>query len=137
MFGLMRPFDSAEYNYMLRSIEDIYERFITIVSEGRDLPKERVDEIGQGRVWTGTDALQIGLVDEIGTLDDAISYAATLAGFEDPASWSVSAVPAPQTTMEMMMSSINGPKEDYAVRLQKYLSEPRILASMPIELKFL
>ncbi|MBO7644386.1 MAG: signal peptide peptidase SppA [Bacteroidales bacterium] len=137
MFGLMRPFDQAEYNYMLRSIEDIYDRFTTIVAEGRDLPKERVDEIGQGRVWTGTDALQIGLVDEIGTLQDAVAYAASLAGLDDPASWNVTAVPAPQTMMEMMISSMNGPKEDYAVSLKEYLSQPRILARMPVEIKFL
>ena len=137
MYGMMRPFDQAEYDYMLRSIEDIYDRFTTIVSEGRDLPKERVDEIGQGRVWTGTDALGIGLVDEIGTLDDAITYAASLAGLDDPASYSVSAYPAPQTMMQMMMSSLNGPKEDYSVRLQKYLSKPRIEARLPIEIRFL
>lgn len=137
MYGMFRALDKQEYDYMLRSIEDIYDRFTTIVSEGRDLPKERVDEIGQGRVWTGTDALGIGLVDEIGTLQDAVAYAASLAGLDDPASWSVTAVPAPQTMMEMMMASMKGPKEDYAVRLQKYLSEPRIVARLPIELKFL
>ena len=137
MYGMFRPFDKDEYNYMLRSIEDIYDRFTTIVSEGRDLPKERVDEIGQGRVWTGTDALQIGLVDEIGTLEDAIAYAASLASLDDPASWSVSAYPAPMTTMQMMMSSLKGPQEDYAVKLQKYLSKPRIEARLPIEIRFL
>ena len=66
MTRLTRPFDQAEYNYMLRSIEAIYDKFTTIVAEGRNLEKKRVDEIGQGRVWAGTDALQIGLVDEIG-----------------------------------------------------------------------
>ena len=137
VYGMFRPLDNSEYNYILRSIEDIYDRFTTIVSEGRDLPKERVDEIGQGRVWTGSDALQIGLVDEIGTLEDAVTYAASLAGLDDASSWSVTPYPAPQTMMEMMMSSLNGPKEDYAVRLQRYLSEPRILARMPIDLRFL
>ncbi|MBO4742857.1 MAG: signal peptide peptidase SppA [Bacteroidales bacterium] len=137
MFGLMRPFDQTEYNYMLRSIEGIYDKFTTIVSEGRDLPKERVDEIGQGRVWTGADALEIGLVDEIGTLDDAIAYAASLAGIDDPASVSVRAFPAPQTVMEMMMSSMNGPKEDYAVRLAKELTQPRTLARLPFDPIFL
>ena len=136
MFGLVRPFDQAEYNCMLRSIEDIYDRFTTIVSEGRELPKDRVDEIGQGRVWTGADALGIGLVDELGTLEDAVGYAASLAGLDDPASWSVKAVPAPPTMMEALVSSINGPKEDYSVRIRKELSEPRILARMPYELKF-
>ena len=80
MFSMMRPLDAAEVNYITRSIEAGYDKFITLVSEGRDMPKEKVDEIGQGRVWTGADALGIGLVDEIGTLSDAIAYAAVAAG---------------------------------------------------------
>lgn len=104
MYGLMRPFDAAEYNYMLRSIEDIYDRFTSIVSEGRGIPKETVDEIGQGRVWTGSDALSINLVDEIGTLEDAVKYAAVAAGDPDLANWKVKGYPQPQTQMDMLMS---------------------------------
>ena len=137
-YGLMRPFDKDEYNYMLRSIEDIYTRFTKIVAEGRDLAVERVDEIGQGRVWTGRDALGLGLVDELGTLEDAIAYAASLAGNEDVSAWNIKGYPAPLTTMEAMMSSINGPKEDYAVRLAKKVSESTgIYARLPYELKFI
>ena len=137
MFGLMRPFDKAEYNFMLRSIEDIYTRFTENVSAGRDLPVERVDEIGQGRVWTGRDALGLGLVDEIGTLEDAIAYAASLAGNEDVSAWNIKGYPAPQTTMEALMSSFNGPTEDYAVRLAKEVSKTGIYARLPYELKFI
>ena len=137
MFGLMRPFDKAEYNFMLRSIEDIYTRFTENVSAGRDLPVERVDEIGQGRVWTGRDALALGLVDEIGTLEDAIAYAASLAGNEDVSAWNIKGYPAPQTTMEALMSSFNGPQEDYAVRLAKEVSKTGIYARLPYELKFI
>ncbi len=136
MYGLMRPFDSAELDYMYRSIEDVYERFTKIVSQGRDLPVERVDEIGQGRVWTGSDALTLGLVDEIGTLEDAIGYAAALAGNEDVSSWNVKGYPAPQTTMELLMSSFNGPQEDYAVRLVKQISKTGIQARLPYEVSF-
>jgi protease-4 len=129
-------FDKDEYNYQLRSIEDIYDRFTTIVSEGRDLPKERVDEIGQGRVWTGADALGIGLVDELGTLEDAIAYAASLAGNEDVSAWNVKAYPAPKTMMEEMMAQFGQPKEDYAVRLQREFCKPGIYARLPFELDF-
>lgn len=58
------------------SIERVYDTFITHVAEGRNMTKEQVDEIGQGRVWTGAKAKEIGLVDELGGLDDAIAYAA-------------------------------------------------------------
>ena len=80
-------------------------------------------------------ALGIGLVDEIGTLEDAIKYAADLAGDENLASWNIKGYPAPQTTMEMIMSSINGPKEDYAVRLAKQFCKTGVYARLPIEMK--
>ncbi len=137
MFGAMRPFDKAEYDYMLRSIEDIYDRFTTIVSEGRDIPKQRVDEIGQGRVWTGRDALELGLVDEIGTLEDAVAYAALLAGNEDMSAWSVKGYPTPPNAMESIMASISGPKEDYAVRLRKEIEQTGIFARLPYEFKII
>ena len=137
MYGMFRPLDKAEYDFQLRSIEDVYTRFTTIVSEGRDIPVERVDEIGQGRVWTGADALELGLVDELGTLEDAIAYAASLAGDENVANWNIKGYPAPPTMMESMMSSINGPKEDYAVRLKKELGKTGIYARMPMNIEIL
>lgn len=137
MFSLTRPFDQAEYNYMLRSIEDIYDRFTTIVSEGRDIPKDEVDAIGQGRVWTGDDALKIKLTDEFGTLQDAVTYAAELAGDPDLKNWKVKAYPAPLTMMEQMVQQLNGKPEDFSVRLPKELKAPRIVARMPYEIKIL
>ena len=110
MFSLTRPFDKAELEYMQASIEDIYTSFINLVAEGRKLPVEKVDEIAQGRVWTGADALEIGLVDEIGTLNDAIAYAASLAGFEE-GTYAVAAYPKPLTMMEQIMKMI-GQKND-------------------------
>ena len=134
MMSLMRPLDKEEYNYMLRSIEGIYDRFTTIVSEGRGIDKAQVDAIGQGRVWTGADALGLNLVDELGTLEDAIAYAADLAGDPDVANWNVKGYPAPPTMMETMMNSFMGQNEDYTVRLQKFFSKPQIIARMPYDI---
>ncbi len=64
-------------------IEDGYDDFITRVAESRGLEKQAVDAIAQGRVWTGVDALENGLVDELGSFEDAIASAAELAGLED------------------------------------------------------
>ena len=136
MFSLTRPFDSAEYNYMLRSIEDIYDRFTTIVSEGRDIPKEQVDAIGQGRVWTGTDAQGIKLTDEIGTIEDAIAYAAALADDPDLANWTVKGYPAAPTMLETMMSSFGSKNEDFSVKLAKQLGSAKFVARLPYEIKF-
>ena len=130
MMNLTRPFDQAEYNFMLRSIEAVYDTFTSIVAEGRGLEKKRVDEIGQGRVWTGADALEIGLVDEIGTLEDAINYAASSIGAEDVC---VMEYPKPLTTMESLMASLGQNTEhDYVKAFQK-LTEPRIIARMPYQ----
>lgn len=80
--NVLRPLDKFEYDAILKSIERIYDVFITHVSEGRHVSKEYVDSIGQGRVWTGLDAKNLKLVDEIGGLDKAISIAAKKANIE-------------------------------------------------------
>ena len=75
---------SPKYRETLtESIEIIYDTFISRVADGRKMSKEKVDEIAQGRVWTGTMAKQLGLVDELGSLDDAIAFAAKTAKTTD------------------------------------------------------
>jgi len=67
---------SAEENEVMQSfVDDIYDDFLQKVADGREMNVEQVHEIAQGRVWSGTDALELGLVDEIGGLEDAIAYA--------------------------------------------------------------
>ena len=136
MYGLMRPFDSDEYNYMLRSIEDIYDKFTTIVSEGRGLPKDTVDEIGQGRVWTGADGLTINLVDEIGTLEDAVKYAAVAAGDPDLAAWNVKAYPKPEDQMSQILKQLSGSRdgEDVLVERLGNLTSVEYVARLPYDL---
>ena len=74
--------NTYEKEVMQMSIEKIYSDFVSKVASGRKMSAESVDSIGQGRVWSGTSALKIGLVDEIGGLKDAIKGAAELAGIE-------------------------------------------------------
>ena len=73
------PMDEKFKAVTLESVERIYKTFITHVAEGRKMTVAQVDSIGQGRVWSGSQALKIGLVDKIGGLDDAIKEAARLA----------------------------------------------------------
>ena len=108
MFSLIRPLDAQEVAYMQKSVNDIYDAFLANVSEGRDMSTEEIDKIAQGRVWTGADALKIGLVDEIGSLYDAVSYAAGTQGDGDLADWSIACYPKPQTLLEMIMESLSG-----------------------------
>ena len=119
MFSLMRPFDTAELAYMQASVEDIYELFVNLVAESRGMEPARVDEIAQGRVWTGADAMEIGLVDEIGTLEDAISYAAALADLHSSDEYSVVGYPQPLTFVQELLMSFGN------------TDEPSILAGTP------
>lgn len=108
MYSGMRPLDRAELAYMQKSVEDIYTRFTSIVAEGRDMTVEAVDEIAQGRVWAGSDALEIGLVDQIGTLEDAVSYAMASIGGSDLSAYQIAEYPKPLTTIEKLMESFGG-----------------------------
>ncbi len=76
----MEPFETS---VLTKQIEHIYKVFVSHVAEGRKMTSAQVDSIGQGRVWTGTDAKRIGLVDEIGGLQKAIDVAAKLAKLTD------------------------------------------------------
>ena len=110
MYSLTRPLDAEETAYMQRSVDDIYEAFLENVSAGRGMDKAEIDEIAQGRVWTGSDALKIGLVDEIGTLADAVRYAAIAAGDaeSDLSTWEVAAYPKPMTTLDIILENLTG-----------------------------
>lgn len=74
--SILRPVTPKEYDVIMYRIEKTYDTFLSRVSEGRKLDKTYIDNIGQGRVWSGADAVKLKLADEIGTLKDAIAYAA-------------------------------------------------------------
>lgn len=83
-FGnIAAPMTPYQLKMMQKHVTDTYDDFITLVSTTRDLRKTFVDSIGQGRVWSGTDAIEIGLVDELGGIEKAIVYAAEKAGLEN------------------------------------------------------
>lgn len=80
MMSGMRKLNDFEVDYVQRQIEKIYDDFTGLVSNGRGMSKDSVDAIGQGRVWSGVDAMRIGLTDCKGGLKDAIDYAAVKVG---------------------------------------------------------
>ena len=109
MYNGFRPLNQKELDYMQASVENIYDKFTKLVSEGRGMPVARVDEIAQGRVWTGADAIGIGLVDEIGTIEDAINYAAlSIEGVTGVQDVQVVGYPKPQSAMEALLESLTG-----------------------------
>ena len=115
MYGMMRPLDKAELDYMQASVENIYEKFTGLVAEGRGMTVENVDAIAQGRVWTGAEALEIGLVDEIGTIEDAIIYAAmSIEGVSSLEDVQVQAYPKPMTALESILEAFGGSESVFA-----------------------
>jgi protease-4 len=74
----------AEFQIIQDEVDFIYDEFLQRVADGRGMTKEQVNAIARGRVWTGKDALAIGLVDELGGINDAIAYAAKEAGIDKP-----------------------------------------------------
>ncbi len=77
--SMTRPLNAAEKEIIQQQVERIYDTFLSHVSEGRKMSKADVDSIGQGRVWSGTDAKRLGLVDVLGGVDKAIEIAAGMA----------------------------------------------------------
>ena len=131
MMSLMRPFDADELAYMQASVEDIYELFVKLVADSRELTVDQVDAIAQGRVWAATDALQIGLIDEIGTLQDAISYAAALADLTSSDQYSVSGYPAPLTFFEQLMEQFGGSNTEQEISVWLNYEPGKYYARLP------
>lgn len=83
MMNIDRPLNEQVKQVIQLSVDDIYARFLTLVAKGRHSTTEEIHKIAQGRVWTGNQALENGLIDQLGDLDDAISVAAELADLDD------------------------------------------------------
>ena len=82
-YSLFEPMSQSQHDIIKEGVVDIYNLFVKRVADGRAMTPEAVNDIAQGRVWTGLDAKNIGLVDELGGLDEALKYAAELANLED------------------------------------------------------
>jgi protease IV len=83
MMTIDRPLNDAEKRFLQNDVDSIYQTFLTRVSNGRKLNRVHVDSIAQGRVWTGAKGKELGLVDRIGGLQDAINCAARMAKLKD------------------------------------------------------
>ena len=102
----MEPKTASELAVLQRSVEHVYDVFVQHVADGRNMTVEAVDSIAQGRVWTGTSALKIGLVDQIGGLDDAIRCAAELAEMGD--TYKLKELPQEEDSFMKLFSGLTG-----------------------------
>ncbi|MHA6289250.1 signal peptide peptidase SppA [Maricaulis sp. CAU 1757] len=113
-------------------MEDVYEDFTQRVADGRDLPLERVLEIARGRVWTGAQALDLGLVDEIGGLRDAVAAAKRLAGIDAGDSVRLRRFPRQRTPAEALQDLLGVSAEgaEAASRLNALMALPEVRAAL-------
>ncbi len=103
METIARPQNPQELALQQSIVDDLYDRFLTLVAEGRGLSKPAVDNVAQGRVWSGEDALTAGLVDEMGGLEAAIAYAAEQAELDE---WSVQEYPRPKSLESQILDTL-------------------------------
>jgi len=105
MGSFFRPLTAQEREIIQFEVEGIYQTFISHVADGRKMTKEQVDAIGQGRVWSGTNAKEIGLIDEFGGLDKAIEIAAKAANLEK---YRIVEFPRLKDPFEQIMEDLQG-----------------------------
>ncbi len=116
--SVFRPMDAYETKVVQNNVEKTYGTFVKHVAEGRKLTEAQVDSIGQGRVWSGMDAKNIGLVDDFGGLQDAIALAASLAKVDK---YRVVDYPKQKDPFTQFIEQLSGEGDDVSVLLEKEL----------------
>ncbi len=111
MMTVTRPLSDDEMDIIEESVTKIYDDFIEKVANGRGMSPIKVEEVARGRVWTGTDALSNGLVDQLGGLEDAIAVAAEMAEIED---YKLKGYPEMKDPFEELMKEISGQAQTWA-----------------------
>ncbi|ATC66233.1 signal peptide peptidase SppA [Nibricoccus aquaticus] len=146
---ISRPKTPEELAIVQRMVDWIYDEFVRKVSEARNLPRERVQEIAQGRVWSGAEALKLGLVDELGGMDAAIAFAAEKAGLAP--GFTVVEFPKKKGFEELIAEALEGIKPassrasgmlgkvveqfESELRVMNQFNDPRgIYARLPLEM---
>jgi protease-4 len=99
------PLDPDERAIIQKMIDDFYIKFVDLVAEGRGKSYDEIDAIAGGRVWAGSDALQLGLIDMYGGLNKSIEVAAGMAGLED---YRIESLPRLEDPMTAIMRQLTG-----------------------------
>lgn len=147
-YSFFEPMTDTFRKVMQESIEKTYTTFLDRVSQGRNMSVDQVNEIAQGRVWSGVDAQALGLVDELGNLDDAIAVAADMAGLQD---YGIRKYPKYKSDFERFMEDFGSVKtkigesiikeeigtEAYEIlkEFKQFTKQEGIQAKMPFSLK--
>ena len=127
---LYNGLNNEEYALMQARVERGYELFTQRCADGRGVNQDAIKKVGEGRVWLGVDALKLGLVDELGNIDDAILKAAELAGLGE---YQLTYYPEKKDPVKELMKMLDSstPEERLVMKVREFASEPRIMALMP------
>ena len=146
-YSIFKPLDDTYRAFVQESVETVYSTFVNRVAKGRKMSFAQVDSIAQGRVWTGADALKIGLVDKIGGMDDAIKYTADLVKIKE---YKTQNFPEYNKSFEDLLGNLGVPfmktkerfikeevgEENYKVieQIRKVQAKKGVQAAMPFEI---
>tara|TARA_B100001093_G_scaffold505422_1_gene562753 strand:- start:291 stop:2048 length:1758 start_codon:yes stop_codon:yes gene_type:complete len=110
-----RPLTQEEYDIIQKGVVDVYNTFTSKVAEDRDMSQENVDDIGQGRVWSGSNAMDINLIDEYGGLEAAVAGAAELAELED---YRIYELPEQKDPFQELLQQLEGDMQTSWIKYQ-------------------
>ena len=128
--AIYRGMNPQETALMQNMVERGYDLFTRRCADGRDMSQDEIKKIGEGRVWLGKDALEIGLVDSLGNINDAIAKAVELAELGD---YQLVSYPEKKDPFEEMLKMLDNttPEEQLIMQVREFASKPRIMAVMP------
>lgn len=133
---IYKGMNPAEQKLMQDMVERGYDLFTRRCAEGRHMSQDAIKAIGEGRVWLATDAMEIGLIDGLGNLDDAVLKAAELAGID---SYTITAYPEKKDFLTELVESLEqtGSEEEKIVaKIKAFASQPRVMAQMePVQIQ--
>jgi protease-4 len=141
---IFRPLDPKERSIIKHNIERVYDRFTQAVANGRGVTQEYVDSVGQGRVWSGTNALELNLIDEYGGLNDAVEMAVEMAEVEK---YRIVELPELEDPIEQIIKKLTGEAQTWMLKkelgesykyyksAQKFIHMNGVQAIMPMEIE--
>ena len=132
IFSSQSPFSDSERAAWMKLLEDIYRQFTEKAAAGRKMDVEKLRELAGGRIWTGRQAQQNGLVDELGTLADAIAAAEKMAEIDPDKAGSLLILPEPKSFLELMFESGNiaAPLQNMSPTIAKELGDLAVLSRL-------
>ena len=127
---IYKGMNAEEHNLMQTMVENGYELFTSRCAAGRHVEQDYIKSIGEGRVWLGTKGVEIGIVDQLGNIDDAIAKAVELAGLEN---YKLVYYPEKQDPFEEILKMLDNSTEEerLIMKVRDFCSKPRIMALMP------